>query len=71
MRGSRLRRKHDRSPRLQRHTTLPTEDARGECTYDIAEISRDRAEPIMADLAHRYWPAHAAQLHWVANAYPT
>ncbi len=53
------------------HTTLLTEDARGECTYDIGEINRDRAEQIMASLTHRYWPPDAAQLPWVANAYPT
>jgi hypothetical protein len=43
------------------HTTLLTEDARGECTYDIVKISRDRTESIMADLAH-YWPLEAAHL---------
>jgi hypothetical protein len=53
------------------HTTLLIEDARGECIYDIVEISRDRAEQIMADLAHRYWPPAAAELPWVASAYPT
>ena len=53
------------------HTTLLTDDARGQCTYDIAGIGRDRAEQIMAVLAHRYWPPDAAQLHWAANAYPT
>jgi hypothetical protein len=38
------------------HTNLLTEGARSERTYDIAEISRDRAESIMAGLAHRYSP---------------
>ena len=53
------------------HTTLLTEDARGESTYDITEISRERAEQIMAGLANRYWPPDAAELPWAANAYPT
>ena len=38
------------------HTTLFTEDARGECAYDVAEISRDAAESTMTGLARRYWP---------------
>jgi hypothetical protein len=50
------------------HTTLLTEHARGECTYDIVEISRDHAESIMTGLAHRYWPPDAARLPCVTSA---
>lgn len=52
------------------HTTLLTEDTRGDGIHHIAEISRGRAEQIMADIASHYWPPDAAQLPWVANGYP-
>jgi len=52
------------------HTTKLAEEARGGADEDIAEISRDQAEQIIAGLAARYWPPEAARLGWVASAYP-
>jgi hypothetical protein len=57
--------------RLQwQHTTLLVDDARADCSYHIAVISRDEAEEIAAGLAARYWPSDAAQLPWVRYVYP-
>jgi hypothetical protein len=53
------------------HTTLLTEDARGEGTAHIVQIDRDDAERILTSLAARYWPPDAAQLPWVRHAYPS
>ena len=52
------------------HTPMLVDDARGNCDYDLAEISRDEAEQIAAELAARTWPPDAARLPWVASAYP-
>jgi len=52
------------------HTSLLVEEAHGGADADIAEISRDEAEQIMAVLAARHWPPGAARLPWVACAYP-
>jgi hypothetical protein len=52
------------------HTTLLVEDERGSCHDDIAEVSRDNAEQIMARLAADHWPPEAARLPWVTRAYP-
>jgi hypothetical protein len=52
------------------HTTKLAEEAHGGADEDIAEISRDQAEQILARLAARHWPQEAAQLPWVACAYP-
>jgi hypothetical protein len=46
------------------------DDRRGNCEWDLAEISRADAEQIAAELAHRHWPADAARLPWVLSAYP-
>ena len=46
------------------------DDARGNCDYDLAEISRDETEQIAAELAARNWPPDAARLPWVASVYP-
>ena len=45
-------------------------DRRGNCQWDLAEISRAEAEQITAELAYRHWPADAARLPWVLSAYP-
>jgi len=52
------------------HTTMLVEEAHGGCDYDLSEISRAEAEQITAGLATRSWPPDAAQLPWVASAYP-
>jgi hypothetical protein len=52
------------------HTPMLVDDQRGNCTEDIAEISREEAEQIAAELAARYWPPDAARLPWVVSAYP-
>ncbi len=46
------------------------DDQRGNCIEDIAEISREEAERIAAELAARYWPPDASRLPWVVSAYP-
>jgi hypothetical protein len=46
------------------------DDRRGNCEWDLAEISRAEAGQIAAELAHRHWPADAARLPWVLSAYP-
>jgi RNase P subunit RPR2 len=53
------------------HTTLLAEDARGEATAHIVQISRSEAEHIAVSLAHRCWPPDAAQLRWIKTAYPS
>ena len=53
---------------VERVCTRP--DVRGNCEWDIAEISRGEAEQITAGLAARHWPPDAARLPWVASAYP-
>ena len=52
------------------HTTLLIEEAHGGADADLAEIGRDEAEQITAELAGRYWPPDAARLPWVTCAYP-
>src|SRR5258707_36086 len=53
-----------------RHTPMLVDDRRGNCEWDLAEISRAEAEQIAADLAARHWPPDAARLPWVLSAYP-
>ena len=52
------------------HTPMLLDDQRGTCVEDIAEISREEAEQIAAELAARSWPPDAARLPWVVSAYP-
>jgi hypothetical protein len=52
------------------HTTMLIDDRRGNCVWDITEISRDEAEQMGAELAARYWPPDATRLPWVASVYP-
>jgi hypothetical protein len=52
------------------HTAMLVEEARASCGYDLTTISRDQAESITAGLAAPHWPADAAQLPWITNAYP-
>lgn len=52
------------------HTPMLVDDRRGNCIEDIAEISREQAEQIAAELAARHWPGDAARLPWVISAYP-
>jgi hypothetical protein len=52
------------------HTAMLVDDARGNCDYDLDEISRDEAGQIAAGLAARHWPPGAARLPWVTSAYP-
>jgi hypothetical protein len=51
-------------------TPLLVEEAHGGADADIAEISREQAGQIAAELAARYWPPDAARLPWVISAYP-
>lgn len=44
------------------HTTMLIDDRRGNCVWDITEISRAEAEQITAGLAARNWPPDAARL---------
>ena len=53
-----------------KHTPMLVDDQRGNCEWDLAEISRAEAEQIAAGLAARHWPPDAARLPWVASAYP-
>lgn len=52
------------------HTTMLIDDRRGNCSWDITEISRDQAGQTAAELAARWWPPDAARLPWVASVYP-
>jgi len=52
------------------HTPLLVDDRRGNAIEDIAEISREQAEQITAELAARHWPPDAVRLPWVVSAYP-
>ncbi len=52
------------------HTAMLVDDARGNCSYDLDEISRDEAGQIAAGLAARHWPPDVARLPWVTSAYP-
>jgi len=52
------------------HTTKLAEEAHGGADADIAEISQAEAEQITAGLVARCWPPEAAQLPWIASAYP-
>jgi hypothetical protein len=52
------------------HTALLVEEAHGGADADLAEIGRDEAEQIAAELAGRWWPPDAARLPWVTCAYP-
>jgi hypothetical protein len=52
------------------HAPMLVDDARGNCSDDITEISQHDAGQITASLAARYWPPQAACLPWVASAYP-
>ena len=53
-----------------KHTPMLVDDRRGNCEWDLAEISQAEAEQIAAELARRHWPADAARLPWVLSAYP-
>jgi hypothetical protein len=53
-----------------KHTTMLIDDRRGNCEWDLAEISRAEVEQIAAGLAARHWPPDAARLPWVVSAYP-
>jgi hypothetical protein len=53
-----------------KHTAMLVDDRRGNCEWDLAEISRAEAEQIAAELAHRHWPADAVRLPWVLSVYP-
>jgi hypothetical protein len=52
------------------HTPMLVDDQRGNCIEDIAEIGREEAEQIAAELAAHNWPTDAAWLPWVVSAYP-
>jgi hypothetical protein len=52
-----------------KHTPMLVDDRRGNCDWDLAEISRAEAQST-AGLAARHWPPDAARLPWVASAYP-
>ena len=52
------------------HTPMLVDDRRGNCIEDIAEISREAAGQIAAELADRHWPLDAARLPWVMSVYP-
>jgi hypothetical protein len=52
------------------HTTILAEEAHGGCDCDRAEISREAAGQIAAQLAAGFRPADAARLPWVASVYP-
>ena len=43
-----------------KHTPMLVDDRRGNCEWDLAEISRAEAEQITAGLAARHWPPDAA-----------
>jgi hypothetical protein len=53
------------------HTPLLVDDARGNATQDITPITRHHAQQITSRIAHQHWPPDAAQLPWVASAYPS
>jgi hypothetical protein len=42
------------------HTTMLIDDRRGNCVWDITQISRDQAGQTAAELAARWWPPDAA-----------
>jgi hypothetical protein len=52
------------------HSTMLIDDRRGNCVWDITEISRCHAGQTAAELAARWWPPDAARLPWVASVYP-
>jgi hypothetical protein len=51
-------------------TPMLVDDRRGNCDFDIIEISCGEAGQIAAGLAAEHWQPAAARLPWVASAYP-
>ena len=51
-------------------TPILVEEARDGAGCQVRRVSQNDAEPIMASLVGRHWPAEALALPWVSSAYP-